>query len=208
MAQARWLVHVDWDDDGDFSDGGEDVSADVIDLTLEHFRDLLSGHVEAARLELKLRNNDHKYSPPNANSPLYGNLKPGRRVWVRSAYPYDGFTSSAGGTRLGSHTPDLDSGFAWSENLRGFRVVSEGGGVETDGVQGSGDCIATIDFGGSDVSLGCDFTRGADETVHGGLCVRYSDASNYLYARVTGTAIEVRKVEAGVDTRVAIETHT
>ena len=85
MSQAKWLVHIDWNDDGDFSDSNEDISADVIDMTLEHFRDLISGHVEAARLELKVRNDDHKYSAPNGSSPLSSNLKPGRKVRVRAA---------------------------------------------------------------------------------------------------------------------------
>ena len=78
MSQAKWLVHVDWNDDGDFSDANEDVTSDVLGLTLEHFRDLSSEHIEAARLELK--NDDHKYSPPNGSSPLSGNLKPGRKT--------------------------------------------------------------------------------------------------------------------------------
>ena len=52
MAQAKWLVHVDWNDDGDFSDANEDVTSDVLGLTLDHFRDLSSDHIEAARLEL------------------------------------------------------------------------------------------------------------------------------------------------------------
>ena len=52
MAQAKWLVHVDWNDDGDFSDADEDVTSDVLGLTLEHFRDLSSERIEAARLEL------------------------------------------------------------------------------------------------------------------------------------------------------------
>ena len=123
MAQAKWLVHVDWNDDGDFSDANEDVSSDVLGLTLDHFRDLSSDHIEAARLELELKNDDHKYSPPNSASPLSGNLKPGRKLWVRAAYPYDGFTDTAG-TQLQSHTPDYDSTFAWTENLRNFHIAS------------------------------------------------------------------------------------
>ena len=98
MAEAKWLVQVDWNDDGDFSDANEDVTSDVLGLTLEHFRDLSSGHVEAARLELQLKNDDHKYSPPNTSSPLSGNLKPGRKTWVRAAYPYDGSCPSLCGT--------------------------------------------------------------------------------------------------------------
>ena len=206
MAQAKWLVQVDWNNDGDFSDADEDVTSDVLGLTLEHFRDLSSEHIEAARLELELKNDDHKYSPSNASSPLTGNLKPGRRMWVKAAYPYDGF-SDTGGTQLQAHTPDFDSGFAWTENLRSFQIAT-GGGAQTDSTQGNGDCVATMDFGDADVSFGCDFTRGADAVDHGGLSLRYSDVSNYLYLRVTGAAIEVRKVEAGADALVATVAHT
>ena len=206
MAQAKWLVQVDWNDDGDFSDANEDVTADVLGLTLEHFHDLSSGHVEAARLELQLKNDDHKYSPPNTSSPLSGNLKPDRNTWVRAAYPYDGFTD-AGGTPLSAHTPDLDSGFAWTQHLGDFQIAA-GGGVETDGTQGNGDCVATVDFLDANVSLGCDFTRGTDAADDGGLAFRFSTTTNYLYARVTGSAIEVRKVDAGTDSLVASASHT
>ena len=207
MTQAKWRICVDWNDDGDFLDSDEDVTSDVLGLTLEHFRDLASERIEAARLELKLANDDHKYSPPNGSSPLTGNLKPGRTVWVRAAYPYDAFTGSAG-TQLAAHTPDYDSNFSWSEHLQAFDIASGGASAETDGTQGNADCVATMDFGDSDVGLGCDFTRSTDTTDHGGLCFRYSDTSNYLYVRVTGAAIEVRKVEAGSDSQVATASHT
>ena len=55
MAQAKWLVRVDWNDDGDFSDSNEDVTSDVLGLTLEHLRGLSSGHIESARLEMELK---------------------------------------------------------------------------------------------------------------------------------------------------------
>ncbi|MDA1347622.1 MAG: hypothetical protein O3A47_01960 [Chloroflexi bacterium] len=207
MAQAKWTVQVDWNGDGDFSDANEDVTSDVLGLTLEHFRDLSTGHVEAARLELELRNDDHRYSPPNGSSPLSGDLKPGRGVWVRAAYPYDGFSDTAG-TQLAVHTPDYDSGFAWTENIRNFDIAAGGTGAQTDSSQGSGDCVATMDFGDSDVSFGCDFSRGTDVSDHGGLCVRYLNSTNYMYARVTGTAIELRKVDAGADSQVATAAHT
>ena len=117
MAVAKWLIHVDWNGDGDFSDANEDVTSDVLGVTLEHFRDLSSEHMEAARLELQLKNDDHKYSPPNGSLPLSGNLKPGRTVWVRAAYPYDAFSDVAG-TQLADHTLDNDSDFSWTENSR------------------------------------------------------------------------------------------
>ena len=208
MAQAKWLVQVDWNDDGDFSDSNEDVTSDVLGLTLEHFRDLSSDHIEAARLELELRNDDHKYSPPNSSSPLSGNLKPGRKVWVRAAYPYDAFTGSTTKTTLTNHTPDHDSTFSWVEHSGGYSIPASGTYAETDSVQGNGDCVATMDFGDADVSFGCDFDRGTDTTDHGGLCFRFSNVSNYLYVRVTGTAIEVRKVQAAADSLVVSATHT
>ena len=207
MAQAKWLVRVDWNDDGDFSDSNEDVTSDVLGLTLEHLRDLSSGHIESARLEMELKNDDHKYSPPNGSSPLSGDLEPGRKVWVRAAYPWDSFTGSAG-TQLADHTPDYDSGFAWTENLKNFDIDSSGGGAKTDSAENTGTCIATMDFGDADVSVGCDFARGTDSGDHGGLCFRYSDTTNYLSVRVTGSAIEVRKVTAGSDTLVASASHT
>ena len=207
MAQAKWLVCVDWNDDGDFSDTNEDVTSDVLGLTLEQFRDLASDHIEAARLELELKNDDHKYSPPNSSSPLSGNLSPGRKVWLRAAYPFDSFIGTAG-TQLASHNPDYDSGFTWAEDLQGFDINAAGTGAETDSTQVNGDCVATMDFGDSDASIGCDFTRGTDASDHGGLSFRFSNTSNYLYVRITGTAVEVRKVDAGADSQVATAAHT
>ena len=166
MAQAKWLVQVDWNDDGDFSDSNEDVTSDVLGLSLEHFRDLTSEHIESARLELELKNDGHKYSPSNGASPLTGNLKPGRKVWLRAAYPFDGFSGTAG-TQLQDHTPDYDTEYSWTEHLQGFDIASGGTAAETDGTQGNGGCVATLDFHDSDVSLGCDFNRGSDTTDHG-----------------------------------------
>ena len=205
MAQAKWLVLIDWNGNGSFPDAAEDVSADVIDLTLEHFRDLQSGYVEAARAELRLRNEGHRYSPPNAKSPLHANLKPGRGLLVRAAYPYDGFSGSPAGTRLASHAPELGAAYRWTESAQGFRIAA-GGAAETDGVSGSVARTATLALG-ADVSFGCDFTRGANATRHGGLCIRYSNASNYLYVRVTGQAVELRKVDAGAHSTLATAAH-
>ena len=75
MPQAKWLVNIDWNNDGDFSDSNEDVTSDVIGLTLEHFRDLASGHVEAAQLELQLS--------PNPPKDTDGRREDSGRGWVR-----------------------------------------------------------------------------------------------------------------------------
>ncbi len=202
--QAKWLVSVDWNDDGVFSDPDEDVTSDVLGLTLEHFRDLASGYMESARLDLELRNETHRYSPPNASSALAGNLVPGRRVWVRAAYPFDSL-SGRSGTRLDSRSPDLGSGFSWTEHGDAFEIAPSGSGVRAAGSQ-AGIQTATIDFGSPDVSLGCRFTRGA-ATSHGGLCLRRT-ADGYLYVRVTGTAVELGEARTGSpDKLVATTAH-
>ncbi len=203
MAEAKWVVLVDWNGRSGFPVAAVDVSEDVIDLTLEHFRDLRTGYVEAARAELKLRNEDHRYSPPNAGSPLHPHLKPGRALLIRAAYPHDGFSISPGGTRLSGHRPEMGSELRWTEGARGFRVAAGGRAAETDGSAGAGDRLATLDLGRADVSFGCEFERGSSDEQHGGVCLRYADASNFLYVRVTGQAVELRKVEEGRRSGVA-----
>ncbi len=191
--QAKWLVSVDWNDDGAFSDPSEDVTRDVLGLTLEHFRDLASGYMESARLDLELRNDTHRYSPPNAASPLSGTLVPGRRVWVRAAYPFDSLSGTPG-DRLESRTPGTGPGFSWAENGGAFEIAPAGSGVRAAGSQGT-TRTATIDFDSPDVSFGCWFTRGSSPR-RGGLCLRQS-ADGYLYVRVTGETIEVGEAPSG-----------
>ncbi len=203
--QAKWLVCIDWNDDGAFSDPDEDVTPDVLGLTLEHFRDLASEYMESARLDLELRNDRHRYSPPNAASPLSGKLVPGRRVWVRAAYPFDSLSGNPG-ARLSSRRPDLGASFSWAEHGGVFEIAPSGAGVRTAGSR-SGARAATIDFGSPDASIGCWFTR-VGAASHGGLCFRRS-ATGYLYVRVTGAAIEVIEARAGSsNTLVASTPHT
>ena len=202
--QAKWLVCIDWNDDGVFSKPEEDVTSDVLGLTLEHFRDLASGYMESARLDLELRNDIHRYSPPNAASPLFGSLAPGRRVWVRAAYPFDSLSGKPG-SRLADRVPDLGAEFSWTEHGDAFEIAPSGAGVRTAGAR-TGQRTATIDLGSPDASLGCWFTRNGSAS-HGGLCLRRS-ADGYLYIRVTSTAIEVREARAGApDTLVASAPH-
>ena len=191
--QAKWLVCIDWNDDGTFSDPDEDVTSEVLGLTLEHFRDLASGYMESARLDLELRNDTHRFSPPNAASQLSGRLVPGRRVWVRAAYPFDSLSGTPG-ARLSGRVPDLGLGLSWAEHEGMFETAPSGNGVRTVGDQ-AGARAATIDFGSPDTSFGCWFTRNGS-TSHGGLCMRHS-AEGYLYVRVTGTAIEVWEARTG-----------
>ena len=200
MSDAKWKVMVDWSGDGRFAEAGDDVTADTLGLSLRHRRDLKTEYMDAARLDIRLANSDHRYSPPNAASPLFGSLKPGRKVWLRAAFPCDEF-SDRHGTLLADHAPEYGSAYRWTTPNQDFRIAADGG-AQTNGSH-TGRRVATMDFGLADVSFGCELTRGSDTTRHAGLTLRYTDADNFLYLRTTGSALQLRKVERGADTLIA-----
>ncbi len=200
MSDAKWKLMVDWSGDGEFAGADDDVTGATQGLSLRHMRELTSERIGAARLDFRLTNDDHKYSPPNAASPLFGLLRPGRKVWLRAAFPCDEF-GAAVGTSLANHAPKYGAAYRWTTTQPGFRI-GVSGGLRTEG-SGSGRRIATMDFGLIDASIGCEFTRGGDATLHGGLTIRYADTNNFLYASVTPDGVEARKVERGRDTLLA-----
>jgi hypothetical protein len=92
MAAATWKVEVDWSNDGDFSDTGEDVTARVLNdpgIVTVRGRDQIRALAPpmAGRCEFALNNASQDYSPDYASGPLYGKLVPGRRVRVRTTAP-------------------------------------------------------------------------------------------------------------------------
>ncbi|MCY4578335.1 MAG: hypothetical protein OXD31_04740 [Chloroflexi bacterium] len=200
MTDAKWKLMVDWSGDGRFAGADDDITHATQGLSLRHMRDLETEYMEPARLDIRLANSDHKYSPPNSASPLSGNVRPGRKVWLRAAFPYDDF-GDVPGTSLADHSPEYGKAYRWTTANQDFRIATSGG-AQTDGAR-SGRRIATIDFGLADASFGCEFVRGSDASQHGGLALRYTDADNFLYLRVTGTALELRKVERQSDTLLA-----
>ena len=200
MTDAKWKLMVDWQGDGEFAGADDDIAPAALELSLRHMRDLRSEYIDPARLHIRLANFDHKYSPPNTASPLFGALKPGRKVWLRAAFPCDEFGGVAG-ARLADHTPECGVAYRWTDANNDFRIAADGG-AQTDGAR-SGRRIATMDFGLADVSFGCDFTRGSNATRHGGLTLRCADADNFLYVRAMTNAVQLRKVEQGSDTPVA-----
>ena len=199
MSDAKWKLMVDWQGDGEFAGADDDITPAALGLSLRHMRDLRSEYIDPARLDIRLANFDHKYSPPNTASPLFGALKPGRKVWLRAAFPCDDFGDIAG-TSLADHAPEYGAAYRWTDASHDFRIAADGG-AQTNGAR-SGRRIATMDFGLADVSFGCDFTRGNNATQHGGLTLRYADADNFLYVRVMPNAVQVRRVEQGSDALV------
>jgi hypothetical protein len=204
IGDPEFQVLVDWNNDGDYSDSGDDITSRVESLTVSRFRDLISGYMAGAVLTMSLDNKDHEYSPPNSGSGLSGKLVPGRKVWVRVWYPYDDFVGTID-TALASHTPTRDPGWAWV-NDRNTWELNGGGAARCDG-SGSGDFIATLEFNDVNVSLAGDFFRGTDTSDHGGIVFRYVDATHYAYVRVTGSYIEIRKVIGTLDTQISIISH-
>ena len=199
MSEAKWKLLVDWNGNGQFAGANDDITHATLELSLRHMRDLETEYIDAAQLDIRLADSDHKYSPPNTASPLFGSLKPGRKVWLRAAFPCDEFRATPGAS-LAGRAPEFGGSYRWADAERGFRIG--GGGAQTNGAH-SGRRIATMDLGLADASFGCDFTRGSDSTRHGGLTLRYLDDDNFLYICITGSRILARKVERGSDTRIA-----
>ncbi len=90
VAGAPYMLAVDWDGDGLFEGGNEDISLQVFSASCFRGRDSganLTGKAVAGRLQAELDNRDGKYSRFNASSPLFGNLLPGRRVGLWATSP-------------------------------------------------------------------------------------------------------------------------
>lgn len=94
MALTSYLalsVKVDWNSDGDFSDSGEDVSTYLrYPLKTARGRAAVTDEFRAGQGAFSLMNEDGRFSPLYASSPLYPNVRPGREVVVEVTY--DGTT--------------------------------------------------------------------------------------------------------------------
>ena len=200
MSEAKWKLLVDWQGDGRFAGADDDITDAALQLSLRHMRALKTEYMGAARLDIRLANSDHKYSPPNVQSQLFGSLKPGRKVWLRAAFPCDEFGDTPGAS-LADHAPEFGSAYRWTTPNQDFRIAADGG-AQTGGSH-IGRHIATIDFGLADVSFGCELTRGSDTNRHGGLALRYTDTDDFLYLRADGSTLQLRKVERGANTLIA-----
>ncbi len=83
MARGTYVLAVDWNGDGDFSDTGEDVTARTLSCEWRRGNDYASqlvGKAIAGVLNAELNNESGDYSTFNTSSPLTGNLVPGRKV--------------------------------------------------------------------------------------------------------------------------------
>ena len=94
MALATYKVLVDWNNDGDFSDSNEDVSANVLAASFTrgaNFASQLTGRAVAGTLRINLNNSTGIYNSFLSGGALYGNLLPSRKIQVKagnSGFPY------------------------------------------------------------------------------------------------------------------------
>ena len=94
MPLATYTLQVDWNDDGDFADTGEDVTARLLHLEWERGRDYasqLTGRSISGKLRAVLLNTSGDYSSFNTSSPIAGNIVPGRKVRLdggTGSFPY------------------------------------------------------------------------------------------------------------------------
>lgn len=75
---------IDWNNDGDYLDAGEDVTSRLLSLSFERGKDQarIVSPPMAGQLSASLNNLSRDYSLENTGSPLVGKLEPGRRVRV------------------------------------------------------------------------------------------------------------------------------
>lgn len=90
MGLANYKLEVDWDGDDTFGHAEADITADMISVQTRSGRDRasqLTGRATAGQLTAILRNEDGKYSPFQAASPIFGDAIPARKVRLRMEIP-------------------------------------------------------------------------------------------------------------------------
>jgi hypothetical protein len=87
MPSATWTISVDLNNDRDYSDTGEDLSAFVIDADWSlGFAAPFDPISRSETLTLTLKNADKRFSPEYAGGALYPNFAQGKLVRVQSTY--------------------------------------------------------------------------------------------------------------------------
>lgn len=115
---------IDWDADGDFTDSGEDVSADLrYPITTSRGRASATDQVKAGTGSFRLRNGDGTYNPFYTSSPLYPNVLPARDVKLTVTYngvEYPLFRGRCS-PDSGRFAPDGDISFTMIDAFEDFR---------------------------------------------------------------------------------------
>lgn len=98
MELADYKFYVDWNNDGDYGEAYEDITADVMGASWQRgFSGPPPAQANAGSLTLTLRNGTGKYTATNQDSPIvmaYGGIRPGIKVRITMQVP-GGSTSNA-----------------------------------------------------------------------------------------------------------------
>jgi hypothetical protein len=200
MVKPTIKPYVNWDNDALIGEvANEDVLTDLLRLEWRQWPDMKSGYYPPATLNMTLKNQTGTYTPANTNSPLFGNLKAGRRAWLRLAYPLDNFTG-ADATDLSGLLFTNDANFSWTKqnaSSRAFEINTN----QVRAVVGSGDdAIYTTEFLDSDPHLGFVFQRNTNAGA--GVVLRFTDTNNYLAIKFGSANTILVQRAAGVNTTI------
>ena len=86
MPTSTYVVSIDWNANDVFTDSGEDITADVIEMSWRcggrDYASQLVGRSTSGFCSLTVTNETGKYNSFNSASALYGNLLPGRKIKI------------------------------------------------------------------------------------------------------------------------------
>jgi hypothetical protein len=210
------VVEWDFDNDGDFDAGIEDVTGDLVSLETQLGRDFpsqLTGKAGPGRLRMTLRNDDDRYNYFNTNSPLTQapySLKTGRKIRVRTAEAANPDPALLARDRFrranNANIGATENGLSWSEHLPGFEIA------DNQLVHLADDSVlATVNVGVADYVVQAKLAETGQPTtgLSGDTCsivYRFQDLDNYSHMRLSYTesavTIELRDVVAGTGSTV------
>jgi hypothetical protein len=189
------VVEWDLDNDGDYDEAVEDVTAYLIageTLAGRDWPSHLTGKAGPGQLRMTLLNTDDRFSYHQASSPLNASpfsLRTGRRVRVRTAdstpvdpvlLARDRFNRSDASSLVAAET-----GQAWTDQLNsGFDLAGRTAVASPAGAV-SANTVATLDVGETDHYV--QGTLPAFPSQHSvGVVARWEDSSNYIRAYMSG----------------------
>jgi hypothetical protein len=211
QAASDIIVEWDFDNDGDFDEPGEDITAYVLSAETFTGRDwpsLLTGKSGPGKLRLSLRNDDDRFSYFNASSPLNAapfSLKTGRKVRVRTAGAANPDPATLTRDRFRRANGPLGSeegGLTYVEPLANDFTIESSRAVATS--EGNTH-IAVVDVGTADYYVQAQISVLGIIGNEAGIVYRYVDSDNYSVCvlDVTTSSLRLVNVVAGVEFQVA-----
>ena len=207
-ALLEHLFVVDWNNDGDYVDTGEDVTARVRGnrgFSATRGRDQIRELAPpmAGFSSKRLDNTSRDYSPENASSPLAGNLVPGRSMRALATRHNDTFDRADDAAALG--TPDVGNAYTVASGTWGISANKAYNVTDTDG-----NTVYT-DVGTPDAVMQATI-RGTlnHATIYRVplLMFRRGDANNHLRVELRNGAVDLKKMDGGVVSTLATAAQT